>query len=290
MATRKALRPGATEPDVVFSPVVRGQECLAGAGFRAKRFCQAAFGGLMDPILAVEHFVETESAFRETALKELAMLTLMFEDSAGHAIYTAPGGESVRVSPGDMHWLTAGRGFVHRENLSEEGGRIHGLRIFVGLPDSRRTESPYSIHLPATGMSRIHRPAIRSRHAKTPDGPGDGRLAHQIFASDIFLNPRTRQQFMTPAGLTSFLLVVDGAVQVYALGRIDRAVAVAAGEAVAFRGRPGEPFRWRIRSPDPAHVVVLYGGPLSGEAGSQTEILPDVPALRPCAARTSEKG
>src|SRR5205807_362261 len=51
------------------------------------------------------------------------------EDSAGHR---------GRLGPGDVQWMTAGRGVVHSEmpspTMRQRGGRMHGFQIWVNLP------------------------------------------------------------------------------------------------------------------------------------------------------------
>jgi redox-sensitive bicupin YhaK (pirin superfamily) len=58
-------------------------------------------------------------------------------DSAGHA---------GRLQPGDVQWMTAGRGVVHSEmpstRIMEEGGRVHGFQIWVNLPARLKMTEP----------------------------------------------------------------------------------------------------------------------------------------------------
>jgi len=67
------------------------------------------------------------------------MLTGEFEhrDSAGHA---------GQLKPGDVQWMTAGRGVVHSEmpsaRIMEQGGRVHGFQIWVNLPSRLKMAEP----------------------------------------------------------------------------------------------------------------------------------------------------
>lgn len=59
------------------------------------------------------------------------------EDSAGHRGV---------IGPGDVQWMTAGRGVVHSEmpsrRIQTEGGRVHGFQIWVNLPAAEKMVEP----------------------------------------------------------------------------------------------------------------------------------------------------
>src|SRR5688572_30976217 len=59
------------------------------------------------------------------------------EDSAGHR---------AALGPGDVQWMTAGRGVVHSEEPSrrirEAGGRVHGFQLWVNLPAKDKMIEP----------------------------------------------------------------------------------------------------------------------------------------------------
>ena len=65
-------------------------------------------------------------------------------DSAGHR---------GNLGPGDVQWMTAGRGVVHSEmpsrNLLERGGRVHGFQIWVNLPARDKLTAPRYQDIPA---------------------------------------------------------------------------------------------------------------------------------------------
>lgn len=247
---------------VIFSTVVHGRDISIGSGFQAKQFDQESFAGLMDPILMINHFVETETTFSSHPHAGLSVVTFMFEDSVGHLISRDSMGNVVPIYPGDAHWFVSGHGAMHREDLSPDAKRVHALQVFVNLPNSLKKAKPYFVHLDAALMSRVKRPSIRSRSTSPADNSVKLSLPQRFTIADIFLNPRTRQQFATTSGLSTVLLVIDGTVQVYGAGRIDQAVIVKSGEAVAFREATGAPFRWRVRTPDAAHIVALSGEPV----------------------------
>jgi redox-sensitive bicupin YhaK (pirin superfamily) len=53
------------------------------------------------------------------------------------------------IRPGDLNWMTAGRGIVHSERfdgMREQGGRIDGVQAWVALPESHEEDAPTFNH------------------------------------------------------------------------------------------------------------------------------------------------
>lgn len=69
---------------------------------------------------------------------------LEHKDSQGHA---------GKLGPGDVQWMTAGAGVVHSEMLEGEfariGGRLHGLQLWVNLPQRDKMIQPRYQEIPA---------------------------------------------------------------------------------------------------------------------------------------------
>lgn len=79
----------------------------------------------------------------------LATVTYLFEGRVRHR--DSLGSDQVIV-PGDLNWMTAGKGVVHSERTPEEdrdskaGNKIHGIQIWVGLPLEQEECEPYFVH------------------------------------------------------------------------------------------------------------------------------------------------
>src|ERR1041384_5407450 len=77
----------------------------------------------------------------------LATVTYLFEGSALHR-------DSLRVRqqirPGDVNWMTAGRGIAHSERTPPEmrsaGSRIFGIQSWVALPERDEERDPSFAH------------------------------------------------------------------------------------------------------------------------------------------------
>ena len=80
------------------------------------------------------------------------------EDSAGN---------SGELNPGDVQWMTAGRGIIHCEEPHEEfqktGGRTHGFQIWVNLPAEHKMMNPRYQEVPAAESPTIEEGGVWAR-------------------------------------------------------------------------------------------------------------------------------
>jgi redox-sensitive bicupin YhaK (pirin superfamily) len=171
-------------------------------------------------------------------------------DSAGH------GG---KLGPGDVQWMTAGRGIVHSEMPSpamrERGGRMHGFQIWVNLPARDKLMSPRYQEIPRAQIPE----------AATPDG-----LAHvQVVAGEALgtkavietrtpisylhwrFSPGASVEVPLPADHAAYVYVFEGAVRVDGREVKDGQLAVLGdGDGV------------RLEARERAQALVLSGVPL----------------------------
>lgn len=80
----------------------------------------------------------------------IATVTYLFE---GEILHRDSLGHVQRIRPGAVNWMTAGRGIVHSEKVTDEvlagGQRLHGLQIWVALPLQHEETDPDFHHYPA---------------------------------------------------------------------------------------------------------------------------------------------
>ena len=91
-------------------------------------------------------------------------------------------GSQALVRPGELNLMTAGRGIVHSElSLPDRPPRLHGVQLWVALPDGVRDMPPdFAAYAgPAGSVRRARR--RRTRHGaagRAERGPVPGRRAH----------------------------------------------------------------------------------------------------------------
>jgi redox-sensitive bicupin YhaK (pirin superfamily) len=114
----------------------------------------------------------------------LATITFLFEGEIFHRDslgYVQP------IRPGEVNWMSAGRGIVHSERTGPEtrkaGGPVFGLQAWVALPLAHEESEPSFTHLPASGL-----PSWRENGAELTlvAGHAYGRRAPTPVLSELF--------------------------------------------------------------------------------------------------------
>jgi redox-sensitive bicupin YhaK (pirin superfamily) len=83
----------------------------------------------------------------------LATVTYLFSGSLEHRDSL---GSMREIRPGDVNWMTAGRGIVHSERTPPaarvSGEHVHGIQSWVALPDGQEDGEPTFVHYPAAAL------------------------------------------------------------------------------------------------------------------------------------------
>lgn len=79
----------------------------------------------------------------------LSTVTYLFEGEITHRDSV---GSEIAIAPGEMNWMTAGRGITHSErfdHLRRTGGGVHGIQTWVALPkEDEETDPAFAHHGP----------------------------------------------------------------------------------------------------------------------------------------------
>jgi redox-sensitive bicupin YhaK (pirin superfamily) len=185
-------------------------------------------------------------------------VTIAYQGAIAHRDSAGNGGV---IGPGEVQWMTAGRGVLHNEfheeEFSREGGILHMIQIWVNLPRASKLAAPKYQALTAEtiaavpladgkGVVRVISGAYE--HAR---GPADTFTpAHML---DLRLQPGAEVRLPTPKDYNTALLVLQG--QVTANG----SKPVSAGEFILFRNDGDEVV---VESADESIVMFLSGAPI----------------------------
>jgi redox-sensitive bicupin YhaK (pirin superfamily) len=94
----------------------------------------------------------------------LATVTYLFD---GEILHRDSLGTVQAIAPGDVNWMTAGRGIVHSERTGPElrasGARLQGLQTWVALPKKDESTEPAFRHHPKAALPRISAPGVELR-------------------------------------------------------------------------------------------------------------------------------
>lgn len=94
----------------------------------------------------------------------LATVTYLFEGEMRHKDNL---GFDQVIRPGDVNWMTAGRGIVHSERTDEKprrtGQTMHGIQSWVALPEADAETEPSFHHHPKNSLPLIERDSVAMR-------------------------------------------------------------------------------------------------------------------------------
>lgn len=121
--------------------------------FAVRRALPSARTRMVGPFIFFDHFGPAE--FRAGAGLDvrphphigLSTVSYLFD---GEIMHRDSLGTAVAIRPGEVNWMTAGRGIVHSERTGPDkraaGGPIHGLQMWVGLPAAKEEMEPGFAH------------------------------------------------------------------------------------------------------------------------------------------------
>jgi quercetin 2,3-dioxygenase len=129
--------------------VVPTTRTVEGGGFVVRRPFPTARLDMVDPFLLLDHMGPSEYGPGEAVgapdhpHRGFETVTYMLEGAFEHKDSTGGGGY---LGPGDVQWMTAGAGVVHSElpaeRIRREGGRVHGVQLWVNLPRADKMAPP----------------------------------------------------------------------------------------------------------------------------------------------------
>ncbi len=201
--------------------IIRPRERDLG-GFTVRRVLPYAARPMVGPFIFLDHMGPTRFPegkgvdVRPHPHIGLATVTYLFE---GEIVHRDSLGFVQPIRPGDVNWMTAGRGIVHSERTAPEekakGPRLHGIQSWVALPKSHEEAAPAFHHHPAASLPVIEIPGGTLRVIA---GNIDGTDSPVATCSDMFYLDATLSagaHLVLPASLGErALYVVEGALAI----------------------------------------------------------------------------
>ena len=93
----------------------------------------------------------------------LSTVTYLFE---GEIMHRDSVGSEQAIRPGEVNWMTAGRGITHSERFERarmEGGRMHGIQAWVALPEADEETDPAFSHYGTGDLPVFEEGGVRGR-------------------------------------------------------------------------------------------------------------------------------
>ncbi|KAI8362417.1 RmlC-like cupin domain-containing protein [Mortierella sp. GBAus27b] len=119
---------------------VLSREQAEGAGARVRRSIGRPELRNHDPFLMLDEFnVDKNGGFPDHPHRGFETVTYMLEGQFQHEDFA---GHKGIIGPGDLQWMTAGRGIVHSEMPVKSQTRAHGLQLWINLPKEHKMCEP----------------------------------------------------------------------------------------------------------------------------------------------------
>jgi redox-sensitive bicupin YhaK (pirin superfamily) len=177
---------------------------------------------LLDPFVLLdyhpEHSYEASEQPRGVGVhphRGFETVTFAFQGSVAHHDSTGAGGV---IKPGDVQWMTAASGILHKEyheqTYSRQGGPFQMVQLWVNLPAEHKMAPPRYQPLVAEQMGLVTLPenagSLRVIAGEFAGVKGPAKTFTPINIFDARLNEGGKVEFSFPARQTAAVLVMKG--------------------------------------------------------------------------------
>ncbi len=242
------------------------QPGMVGDGFRVYHYLPAQ--GLsqrrMSPFLMLDFGAEFNFGPSDTTRgvdvhphKGFETVTIAYKGAVEH--HDSAGNHGV-IRPGDVQWMTAGSGILHKEyherEFSKAGGPFEMVQLWVNLPKQYKNEPPHYQALTAEGMGKAYLDndgGVVNVIAGSFNGVNGPAVTYSpVHLFDLRLNKGAEVTTSLPAAHNTALLVINGSIEVNGETAPEHSLVLFGGEGEALQ----------IRALDNSVVLLLSGEPI----------------------------
>ena len=199
------------------SHIIEPQSVIEGADVLLRRSISPRVSNAYDPFLLFDHFAfnnPLEGPIRGFPMhphRGIETVTYILDGSVNHRDSL---GNTGVIGPGDVQWMTSGRGILHEE-LPRRGdsGNIYGFQLWVNLPAAQKMSEPRYRGVTSSTIPFIEKDSATIRLVA---GELDGirgpvtEIAASPLYMDVKLAPASRFIYPVPSGHTVLAYVFEG--------------------------------------------------------------------------------
>lgn len=195
---------------------------MVGDGFKVRPYIHSSIWEEVSPFLMLDYFAPWELSPTDVPRgvdvhphKGFETVTILWEGALAHE--DSSGGKGV-IHAGDVQWMTAGSGILHKEfheqNFSNNGGVLHGAQLWVNLPSKYKNESPayqdiFAKDIPVVKLDEGEGYVrVIAGNFKGTKGPARTFTRIQIF--DVHASAGGKTTLSLEEGDTAALLILQG--------------------------------------------------------------------------------
>jgi hypothetical protein len=197
--------------------VIEPQLVIEGAGVLLRRSFGPTRANPFDPFLLFDHFAFNDPiegpivGFPMHPHRGIETVTYMLAGSTRHRDSLGNAGV---IGPGDVQWMTSGRGIMHEE-MPRRGpdGRVDGFQLWVNLPAANKMGEPRYQEVTADTIQAVEKGGIRIRvvagEVDGVSGPVTEIAARPIYM-DVTVPAGGEFRVPVPDGHTALAYVFEG--------------------------------------------------------------------------------
>jgi redox-sensitive bicupin YhaK (pirin superfamily) len=256
--------------------VVRGEHFhWVGDGFRVTNLFPsgADLGRRISPFLLMDYHppYEYEPTDRPRGVgvhphRGFETVTLAFEGSVAHHDSTGAGGV---IHPGDVQWMTAASGILHKEHHEADwamkGGTFHMVQLWVNLPAAHKMDPPGYQGLTAEMIGSVDLPngagIVRVVAGEHLGHHGPARTVTPIDLWELQLTGESPVELRFPPERNVSLLVLEGTATVNGTRVAHRDLVVLDNSGDTVHIEPDETARLLLLGGEPIDEPLVYYGP-----------------------------
>jgi redox-sensitive bicupin YhaK (pirin superfamily) len=242
------------------SQIIEPQIAIEGAGVKLRRSIAPRVSNEFDPFLLFDHFAFNDPlegpirGFPYHPHRGIETVTYMLEGSTAHRDSL---GNAGLIGPGDVQWMSSGRGILHEE-MPRRGpnGNIYGFQLWVNLPSHLKMSEPRYQEVTAATIPAYEKDGVKIRvvagTVENVTGPVTDIAASPLYM-DVELAPSLEWEFPIPVGHTLITYVFQGegvfssqtvdAVKMVKFGDGDHLTVQTENQPVRFMLIAGAPFK-----------------------------------------------
>jgi redox-sensitive bicupin YhaK (pirin superfamily) len=250
--------------------IVEPQPVVEGAGVRLRSSIGTETLDYLDPFLLLDHFAsrnpdDYKSGFPMHPHRGIETVTYVLSGTVNHKDTL---GNSGSIGPGDLQWMTAGRGIMHEEMPQVRPEGIAGFQLWVNLPAKLKMSAPRYQDIRASEIPEIKRDRdatirVIAGSVDGVSGPISGIAADPAYL-DVLVSPHASFIQPIPRGHSVFAYVFEGEARFSA---DDRAIVTGPRLVVWSEGDSIEvvtaesPVRFLLVSGKPLNEPIARSGP-----------------------------
>jgi len=197
--------------------VIDPQYVIEGAGVLLRRSFGPDRSNLFDPFLLFDHFAFNDpiegpiAGFPTHPHRGIETVTYMLDGNTRHR--DSLGNLGV-IGPGDVQWMTSGRGIMHEE-MPQRGpsGLVVGFQLWVNLPAAEKMSRPRYQEVIASSIPTVEKDGVKVRVVAGEYGGVQGpvtEIAAKPLYMDVTLDPGTVFTLPVPEGHTAVAYLFEG--------------------------------------------------------------------------------